>query len=1050
MNKKFFNYPYGYIENNGLISKKTQVENILEDVQSDYAENAELDAKQEEKIAANAELIQDEVERSTEQDSEFQDALTNEIAERKRMGGILNTKITNLETLVNDLNSGSNDFISNVEVKLNDEISRATESEMELSNKISEETKRATTVENSLKEMITLSSQATESINARLTQTESDFVDFKANGIVLNKIDSLEYELIVDGKSVGFIKIPQDNFLKEVKLENGSELVFTFITDTETVIRVDISEFIDTYTAGDGLYVDNNKFSLVIDSLSEPYLKLSANGLKLEGVDNAIAAAVSNEANLRNLADESIKAQISNANIAIETEAKNRENAVKAEENRAIGVEQSLENRIYRIEDYKLNESVESLKNNLSNEISRATEAENKIASDLSNEISRAITIEDELVDRLDKVENDKVDWISLGGNRKAITLKNHDIILGTDTKGSSYNIAMLSKWDIIDLGTTSLPINLNTPKDVRPTVQEAGQSGDAAHKIAYLEDIESINNSLSNNIEEVNKSLSNSIEEVKNSLPSLDGVATEEWVKEQNYLTEHQSLEHLATKEEIANVVSYTEGSNKKVILLENGDLIMGKVNKDSEIQPEPTADALTLLQLNKWNIVDLGSPKTILNINVHEGYRPTVQESNQSGEEAHKIAYLEDIESLKKLIVDLQARIKDLESKVYNSNQLVDALSKLKEGETKDIILYSDITIDSIDKLSVPVNSTLNLDLNGQTLKFNASDIFLRVQNGATLNIGGGKFEGEGYVASVNQGGIINVSDGMYDTSVTCFQVNGGVLNVYDGQFKSYSEKYGSKYTLNHIDKNKYVGKINVYGGVFVNYDPSNSPSENPVMNFVADGYGVVEMIEGSETLYKVVKSTEVASSQDFVNLFNSLTSEDKVHIKLSEDVVIDSDDVIRLNGDVTVDLNGKTLTHNKVGDILFRVDNGGTLNISNGNVITKGYVASANEGSAINVNGGTYNSNITCFQSNGGALNIIDGYFSACNDTYGCKYTINFIDSMKEVGSIKVSGGKFVGFDPSSSNSENPKVNFVTEGYKVVEKVENDLTIYEVVKE
>lgn len=1038
MSKKFFNYPYGYIENNGLISKKTQIENILEDVQGDYAANVELDAKQEEKIAANAELIQDEVARSTEQDSEFQDALTNEISERKRMGGILNTKISNLETLVNDLNSGSNDFISDVEVKLNDEISRATESEMELSNKISEETKRATTVENGLKEMITLTSQATESLNVRLTQTETDFVDFKANGIILNKIDSLEYELLVDGKSIGFIKIPQDNFLKEVKLENGSELVFTFIADTETVIRVDISEFIDTYTAGDGLHVDNNKFSIVIDSLSEPYLKLSSNGLKLEGVDNAIAVAVADEANLRNLADESIKAQISNVNIAIETEVKNREYAVKAEENRATSVEQSLDNRIYRLEEYNLNDSIETLKTNLSNEISRATEAENKIASDLSNEILRAVTIEDELVDRLDKVENDKVDWISLGGSRKAITLNNHDTILGTDTKGSTYNIAMLSKWDIIDLGTASLPINLNTPKDVRPTVQEAGQSGDNAHKIAYLDDIDAIG-----------ETISNEIDAVKNSIPSLEGVATEEWVKEQDYLTEHQSIEHLATKEEIANMVSYTEGSDKKVILLENGDLIMGKVNENSEIQPDPTADALTLLQLNKWNIVDLGSPKTIVNINVHEGYRPTVQESNQSGEEAHEIAYLEDIESLRQLIVDLQARVKDLESKVYNTNQLIDALSKLKEGETKDIVLYSDITIDSVDKLSVPVNSTLNLDLNGQTLRFNASDIFLRVQNGATLNIGGGKFEGDGYVASVNQGGIINVSDGVYDTSITCFQVNGGVLNVYDGQFKSYSEKYGSKYTLNHIDKNKYVGKINVYGGVFVNYDPSNSPSENPVMNFVADGYGVVEMVEGSETLYKVVKSTEVANDQDFVNLFNSLTSEDKVHIKLSEDVVISSDDVIRFDGDVTIDLNGKTLTHEK-DDILFRVDNGGTLNISNGNVITKGYVASANEGSAINVNGGTYSSNITCFQSNGGSLKITDGYFSACNDTYGCKYTINFIDSMKEIGSIEISGGKFVGFDPSSSNSENPKVNFVAEGYKVVEKVENDLTIYEVVKE
>ena len=1027
MSKKFFNIPYGYVENNGLISKKTQIENLLEDVQEDYAESAELDSKQEEKIAANTELIQSEVERSTEQDSEFQDALAEEVSERKRMGGILNTKISDLDTKVNELGSRNDSSISNIEMKLNDEITRATDAEIELSNKISDESKRATTVEGSLREMIASSSQATESITSRLTQTENDLKEFKTNGISLKKIDTLDYELFVDGKSVGVIDIPSDNFLKEVKLENGRELVFTFIADTETVIRVDISEFIDTYTASDGLHVDNNKFSVVIDSLSEPYLKLSANGLKLEGVDNAIAAAVSNEANLRNLADESIKAQISNVNIAIETEVKNRENAVKAEENRAIGVEQSLENRIYRIEDYKLNESVELLKNNLSNEISRATEAENKIASDLSNEISRAITIEDELVDRLDKVENDKVDWISLGGSRKAITLKNHDIILGTDTKGSSYNIAMLSKWDIIDLGTTSLPINLNTPKDVRPTVQEAGQSGDEAHEIAYLSDVES----------------------VKEIIPSLDGYAKEEWVKEQNYLTEHQDLSHLATKEDVVDVVKYTEGIDKKVILLENGDLVMGKVNKESAIQLEPSTDALTLLQLNKWNIVDVGSPNTIVNLNVLEGYRPTVQESNQSGDEAHEIAYLDDVESLKELIIDLQSRLKALESKVYNGNQLVDLLSKMEEGKTTDIILYNDVTIDSADKLIVPVNATLNLDLNGQTLKYNASDILLRVQDGATLNIGGGNFIGNGYVASANQGGVVNVKDGSYETSVTCFQANGGVVNIYNGQFKTQSEKYGSKYTLNHIDKNKYVGKFNVYGGTFVNYDPSNSPSENPTMNFVADGYGVVEMVEGADTLYQVVKTTDVSSSEDLISLFNNMGGDEKVHVKLSDNLVINSDDVIRLNGDVTVDLNGKTLTHEKVGDILFRVDDGATLKIMNGNVITNGFVASANKGSYVSVINGTYNSNITCFQSNGGIVEIKDGYFSACNDTYGCKFTINFIDSMKEVGSIKIYGGKFVGYDPSNSTSENPAMNFVADGYKVVESVENDLTIYEVVK-
>ena len=52
-------------------------------------------------------------------------------------------------------------------------------------------------------------------------------------------------------------------------------------------------------------------------------------------------------------------------------------------------------------------------------------------------------------------------------------------MLLGTDKdKIKTYNIAMISKWNTVDLGTSSLPINLNTPDGVRPTVQEASQSG--------------------------------------------------------------------------------------------------------------------------------------------------------------------------------------------------------------------------------------------------------------------------------------------------------------------------------------------------------------------------------------------------------------------------------------------------------------------------------------------------------------------------------------------------------------------------------------------
>lgn len=46
---------------------------------------------------------------------------------------------------------------------------------------------------------------------------------------------------------------------------------------------------------------------------------------------------------------------------------------------------------------------------------------------------------------------------------------------------------------DTIDLGTSELPMNLNTPAGVRPTVQEEGQTGETANKIAYLSDLEGI-----------------------------------------------------------------------------------------------------------------------------------------------------------------------------------------------------------------------------------------------------------------------------------------------------------------------------------------------------------------------------------------------------------------------------------------------------------------------------------------------------------------------------------------------------------------------------
>ena len=56
-----------------------------------------------------------------------------------------------------------------------------------------------------------------------------------------------------------------------------------------------------------------------------------------------------------------------------------------------------------------------------------------------------------------------KVEWVESVPGRNHIILKNHDNILGTAQDGTTYNLAMVSKWDVADFGTSSLHTNLNS-----------------------------------------------------------------------------------------------------------------------------------------------------------------------------------------------------------------------------------------------------------------------------------------------------------------------------------------------------------------------------------------------------------------------------------------------------------------------------------------------------------------------------------------------------------------------------------------------------------
>ncbi len=155
------------------------------------------------------------------------------------------------------------------------------------------------------------------------------------------------------------------------------------------------------------------------------------------------------------------------------------------------------------------------------------------------------------------------------------------------------------------------------------------------------------------------------------------------------------------------------------------------------------------------------------------------------------------------------------------------------------------------------------------------------------------------------------------------------------------------------------------------------------------------------------------------------------------LTEDMTIT--EPTNLKGDAIIDLNGHTLNYVASKDdnkhaIMTRVENGSSLRfIGQGEVKSTGYIASANEGGTIYITEGKFTTTgCTLFQANGGEVYISGGEFKAAEYNGDYRFTLNHVDSMKKVGLIEVSGGKFYMYDPSKSASENPAMNFVKDGF------------------
>ena len=110
-------------------------------------------------------------------------------------------------------------------------------------------------------------------------------------------LEGFDSSVIASIDATAFIK---DGMINTVELvtdpeshDPGTYLVITFNTDAgKDAIYLDVTGLIDVYQGTNGVKVTGKDIHLIIDPTSEPYLSLSDNGIKIEGINAKISKFV--------------------------------------------------------------------------------------------------------------------------------------------------------------------------------------------------------------------------------------------------------------------------------------------------------------------------------------------------------------------------------------------------------------------------------------------------------------------------------------------------------------------------------------------------------------------------------------------------------------------------------------------------------------------------------------------------------------------------------------------------------------------------------------
>lgn len=536
--------------------------------------------------------------------------------------------------------------------------------------------------------------------------------------------------------------------------------------------------------------------------MSEKISKISVDGVVYDlSVDTTefyskIEQKVSEEATAREEGDAQLQKNIEseaarvdgminqvNENVASSIEALNN-NLVQAIETINGGIAAEVINR--EEGDAKLQAAIDDLAGKISGEGADITELEGKVeknAADIKTVAENLVTVNENLANSINTINQNMVDGFNTinGGldneirpelekavkyedtateqnpGRKSILLANHDNILGAKTDGSAVNIAMVSKWDKVDLGSGSVEINLNGSAE-RPTYNDT-------EEIALIKDLEDETTARG----EADTKLQEDLQTEATTARAAEKANADAIAAEVTRATEKEAEIEANLAEATKDVVKHQVDSlGKEVIALSNDEQILAAPNKEELEGKIEVEGSVPLIKLNKWNVVDLGSPKTLLNINTPDGVRPTVQEKSQSGPKANQIAYVSDVNGLSNVLEALGATVQILQEKVdaltKTNTEVVNAEGSITglTDATKDYIVSgsinekSEITGKSISLKNVEVS-------NDARLKLKAGDIEAK-----SLNISGAFPKASGNsVVNINDAEFIVFKDMVFDAS-------------------------------------------------------------------------------------------------------------------------------------------------------------------------------------------------------------------------------------------------------------------------------------------